>query len=201
MTLRSHKKTAFTLIELLTVIAIISVLMGLLFPAVTGAQQSAKKAQAKNDLVNITNAIKMFYTEYGRYPDVGAAGSDTLITSASKNAELMDILRGTETGASKKNPRGIVFLDAPSAKRVGNNRDLGGIVDRAGGQHPVGTFVDPWGHPYEIAFDNNYDNNLSNQYSNAGASTLRSSAIAWSIGKDKKKQSDFKGSDDVISWQ
>jgi prepilin-type N-terminal cleavage/methylation domain-containing protein len=198
MIIHPRSQRAFTLIELLTVIAIIAVLMGLLFPAVTGAQQAAKKAQAKNDLVNITNAIKMFYTEYGRYPEVGAAGIDTLITSASGNAELMNILRGIPSN-NPKNPRGIVFLDAPIAKRVGN-RDLGGVVDRPGG-HDIGTFVDPWGHPYQIAYDNNYDNNITNRYNDAGASTLRSGAIAWSIGKDGNKQDNVKASDDVISWQ
>ncbi len=199
MIIPPRRPNAFTLIELLTVIAIIAVLMGLLFPAVTGAQQAAKKAQAKNDLVNITNAIKMFYTEYGRYPDVGSAGSDTVVTSASVNAELMNILRGIPSN-NPKNPRGIVFLDAPSAKRAGN-RDLGGVVDRSGGQHPIGTFVDPWGHPYQIAFDYSYDNNITNQYTDAGASTLRSGAIAWSLGKDGNKQTALKASDDVISWQ
>ena len=51
----------FTLIELLTVIAIIAVLMGLLFPALSSVKNSAKKARAKNDAVQIVNAVSVRY--------------------------------------------------------------------------------------------------------------------------------------------
>ena len=59
----------FTMIELLVVVAIIGVLMSLLFPAVQGALDSAKKAQAKNDAVQIATAIVAYDTEYGRLPN------------------------------------------------------------------------------------------------------------------------------------
>jgi len=44
---------AFTLLELMVVIAIIVVLAGLLFPAVQSILDRAKKVQAKNDLAQI----------------------------------------------------------------------------------------------------------------------------------------------------
>ncbi len=59
---------AFTLIELLVVIAIIAVLIGLSVPAYQGVQNTARKTQAKNDLVQIVTAVNAFYTEYGKYP-------------------------------------------------------------------------------------------------------------------------------------
>jgi prepilin-type N-terminal cleavage/methylation domain-containing protein len=66
----------FTLIELLTVIAIIAILMGLLFPAIASVREAARKTQAKNDAANIVAAVKAYYTEYGKYPDLsGSAGS------------------------------------------------------------------------------------------------------------------------------
>jgi len=47
---RHSDERAFTLIELLVVIAIIIILAGRLFPALRGAQNQAKRTQAKNDL-------------------------------------------------------------------------------------------------------------------------------------------------------
>src|SRR5947207_2970004 len=47
---------AFTLVELLTVIAIIAILMGLLFPAIGIIKEQARKAQAKSDVTNIVAA-------------------------------------------------------------------------------------------------------------------------------------------------
>jgi prepilin-type N-terminal cleavage/methylation domain-containing protein len=186
----------FTLIELLTVIAIIAVLMGLLFPAVAGALLAAKKTQAKNDAVNICNSINAFYLEYGRYPDVGSAGTDVKITSS--NDALIKILRGLD---DVKNPRGIVFLDAPIGKTVGG-RTIGGVSGTDG------KYYDPWGREYSIAFDNDYNNDLANPYSantGAGPDPLRLGVIAWSIGKDNAGGSGaYKSgstSDDVISWQ
>ena len=52
----------------MVVVAIIVVLMSLLFPAVQGALEAAKKAQAKNDVMQIATAIVAFDTEYGRLP-------------------------------------------------------------------------------------------------------------------------------------
>src|SRR6266550_4037850 len=86
---------AFTLIELLIVISIIIILMGLLFPAFRGAQDQAKKVQAKNDLTQIVTAVTAYYTEYGKYPPV--ATDDTAITN---NADLFNVLRGLSGGTA-----------------------------------------------------------------------------------------------------
>jgi len=51
---------AFTLIELLLVITVIAILMGLLFPVFQGVQNQAKKAQTKNDLVQIVTAANAY---------------------------------------------------------------------------------------------------------------------------------------------
>src|SRR5881275_3648742 len=63
---------AFTLIELLVVIAIIIILAGLLFAGLRGAQEQARRTQAKNDLTQIVTAVNAIYTEYGKYPLVPA---------------------------------------------------------------------------------------------------------------------------------
>jgi type II secretory pathway pseudopilin PulG len=186
---------AFTLIELLVVISIIIVLMGLLFPAFRGVQDQAKKTQAKNDLTQIVTAVNAYYTEYGQYPVVAQAGDDAAdFVAADDNAHnvLMDNLRSR---SPTLNARQIVFISPPEAKDPGKPRSGMGSNFR---------FYDPWGGAYRIKIDNNYNNTLTNVYSadtGAGPGTLTSGIIAWSLGKDGAQGTNFKNSDDVISWQ
>lgn len=191
---------AFTLIELLVVISIIIVLMGLLFPAFRGAQDQAKKVQAKNDLAQLVTAVNGFYTEYGRYPTTAAADAGATYGAGGTNptSALMGELRGT--GAPAINTRLIPFINPPPVKDNANPRS---------GINTIGNYYDPWGSEYAVAMDADYDNEITpNPYGNnsgAGPSPLRQGVICWSLGKDKTKgthgDGHFKNSDDVISWQ
>lgn len=51
------KRSGFTLVELLVVIAIIGVLIGLLLPAVQAARESARQSQCKSNLKQLTLAF------------------------------------------------------------------------------------------------------------------------------------------------
>lgn len=188
---------AFTLIELLVVIAIIAVLMGLAFPAFQAVQNTARKTQAKNDLVQIVTAVNAFYTEYGRYPlPPGTTGEDYVYGAANTSKALFDSLRGIDPIS---NPRQIEFIKPPDAKDQTNPRGGIGASDSQ--------FYDPWNKPYLISIDADYSNEVNNPYgSNAGtAPKLRAGVIAWSLGKDRDGGSGNKNAglakDDVISWQ
>lgn len=61
---------AFTLIELLTVIAIIGVLSAILIPTVSSARVSAKRAKTKVLFSQWAAAMEQFRQEYGYYPRV-----------------------------------------------------------------------------------------------------------------------------------
>ena len=194
---------AFTLIELLTVIAIIAVLMGLLFPAMSAVKNAAKKAQAKNDATQIVNAVKAYYSEYGKYPtrENGAPGDTEFNTD---NDQLFNVLRGiADQGYQLQlNPRRIPFLDVPIAKGKGDNQK-GGLATEGS---KIGKYLDPWGNEYHILIDTNYDNKVSNPYSdNAGFGDVYSGVIVWSLGKDGLGGSGDKNSgdseDDVLSWK
>ena len=194
------RSSAFTLIELLVVIAIIAILIGLLFPAFKAVQNQARQTQAKNDLTQIVNAMNAFYTDYGKYPLVTA---DTTYGPAGTTANnpLFNVLRAQDT---TNNPRQIVFINPPYVKTPANPRS--GIATQAtitnGISVAVNDYVDPWGTPYNVAIDGNYDNQLTNPYTaNAGPSQLAIGVIAWSRGPDQIQGTDFKASDDVISWQ
>lgn len=199
------KKRAFTLIELLTVIAIIGVLMALLFPAIGGAMDNAKKAQAKNDLMQVRTGVTGFYTEYSRYPNLGGSAGDTGITNEADNAKLFNILRYAKDSseATEQNPRGIVYLDLKQA-REGADKPKGAIDSK-------GCFFDPWGEPYKFAIDTNYDNIIGDSeggvtlpYTDIPSGGLTTTVVGWSFGKDKEvgKKGDgkTKGADDVTTW-
>jgi prepilin-type N-terminal cleavage/methylation domain-containing protein len=200
-------RSAFTLIELLVVIAIIIILIGFLFPAFRGAQDQAKRTQAKNDLTQIVTAVNAFYTEYGKYP-VADADQGTEKTFSTTNRQLIDILRSlpgndpapSDPTTNKYNLRKIVFIQPPDVKD-----DI--VGKRRSGVSPAdGNYYDPWSGIYSVRIDSDYNNQVANPYTqNAGATPLQTGVIAWSLGKDVQGGSGDKKSatsdDDVISWQ
>jgi hypothetical protein len=97
-----------------------------------GSLESSRRARAENDVVQIATAVTAYETEYGRLPttNAGAVGGEFLTALLGEKSPL--------------NPRQIVFLEVQTAKK-----------GKSGVRN--GTFVDPWGGPYQIAFDTDGD--------------------------------------------
>ena len=71
MTVSRQKNTAFTLVEMLVVIAILGILMGLLLPAVNSVRESMRRTQCKNNLAQLGRAALQHLTVQGHFPSSG----------------------------------------------------------------------------------------------------------------------------------
>jgi len=173
-----RKASGFTLIELLVVIAIIVILAGLAFPAMQGALNSGRKAQARNDVQQIAAAIRAFQLEYGRQPST-ETGDDLFFED---NSAITKALMGND---STLNPRNITFLSPKTTK--GNK---GGVNTDSF------TFYDPWGTPYFIKLNTNYDNVVEYYGDNYV------SVIVGSSGPNAKRDDpNAPGSDDIVNFK
>lgn len=76
---QKEKKTAFTLIELLIVVAIIAILAAIAVPNFLEAQTRAKVSRVKADLRTITTALESYYVDNNKYPPTPFTNGDTLV--------------------------------------------------------------------------------------------------------------------------
>lgn len=94
------KTGGFTIVELLTVMAVIAVLIGLLIPALALVKDNAKKIQQKAQFHSIDVGVELFKSDFGVYPEsndnnVGTYSSpldtydSTTYCGANKLAEAM----------------------------------------------------------------------------------------------------------------
>lgn len=69
-----EKSTGFTLIEILVVLAILSILTGLISSNYITSRIRARDAQRKSDLSSIKTALELFYNDHGQYPPAAISG-------------------------------------------------------------------------------------------------------------------------------
>ncbi len=117
----SLSRRAFTLIELLTVIAIIGILAAIIIPTVSSVKTSANKAKTKVQFGQWASAIGLFKQDYGFYPYF-AAGATAPAADTSYNLNdapakqlFVEILSG-------KRPDGTALTAGSDALRQNKRR-------------------------------------------------------------------------------
>ncbi len=202
----SRLHSAFTLIELIAVITIISILMALLLPYIAGAKESARRTEAGVAIRDVANACRSYYTDYSKFPPVDAAKNTAAATTNGymsfgdktngkckvENNVLFDILRGISRGDNVDhiyNKRQQKYIS--QKKAVDKKLPRNGFVD--GSEFPAaqaGQLMDPWGAQYCIILetDGNEEIDMSDFFTDlTGASNVvRHTAVGFSMGKDSK---------------
>lgn len=118
--MKNKNKQAFTLIELLMVIAIIGILAGILIPTVGAVRKQANVAASKSQLSNYVTAIQMFKGEYGFLPFVDSAATDSetfALNTTGQSTEFIQTLSGREPNGS--------IIDTATARTTGNRKKIG----------------------------------------------------------------------------
>ncbi|MBV9866022.1 MAG: type II secretion system protein [Abitibacteriaceae bacterium] len=64
----SMKKRGFALVEILVVVAILTILMAILLPAFSGVRGAARRTQCASNLRQLGEAIQLYATDNERYP-------------------------------------------------------------------------------------------------------------------------------------
>ena len=91
---------AFTLVELIVVIAVLGILAGIAVPRLTGVQDSAKKEVLMSSANSVKNAMETVRAELGEYPAL------TNNESYSTLKDLSDAINETSTGEIEVNLSG-----------------------------------------------------------------------------------------------
>ena len=83
-------RAAFTLIEMMVVVALIGILIGGVFRLIGAANENAKKGQTVDRLQRLENALSGFYAENGTYPPVPPHGSPDPTIVAPEDSDHKD---------------------------------------------------------------------------------------------------------------
>ena len=127
---------SFTLVELITVMAIILLLVSLLLPAMSYARIQARKYVARQDMTNLQNALLGFRQEYGYFPAPTTWQDLSTTLNGNVNA-FTGVSASSGSFASNNNPKAIRFMEFKT-NQVNSS----------------GEFLDPWGTKYMVLMDN-----------------------------------------------
>jgi len=156
-------RRAFTLIELLTVIAIIGILAAITFGVVKGVEERAAIQRARTELAVISQALEAYKRLYGDYPQTPAAASNSATAATASATDCPGILfnalvgkRGPMSTETKINGKALVELGKFTVQST-----LATDLPDNTAATKANAFVDPWGKRYLYLYKAGVWNNPS----------------------------------------
>jgi prepilin-type N-terminal cleavage/methylation domain-containing protein len=147
---KNYKKSfasAFTLIEMVIVIAVIGILMGIAFNGISSVQQNARDTRRISDLRKAQTQLELFFNRCGHYPvdavttcgnaDVGARSMNwSNLTTAlglvvNQNEVPDDPIKNKQGQGSYQyafKEDGLGYIIGANTERVGSNLDVTGTL-------------------------------------------------------------------------
>lgn len=112
----------FTLIEVITVIAILIILAGILIPSILSVQNRAKRAQTEALFGKIVNSLTLYYQDHGGYPDFSGNLSNGDVIVELNNSEQWRAFTGIlamsrPDGSAFENPQNEPLIKKFNPKR------------------------------------------------------------------------------------
>jgi general secretion pathway protein G len=143
-----HGKTphGFTMIELLTVIAIIAILAALVLNTAGYIQKKAARSRAEAEIAALSAALESYKAEYGTYPEAPNNHGVSVTEGA-------NVLYQALVLSNSLNPLGKVFFEPGK----GNVRP-----DTSNFANTANYFVDPFGQPYQYQYPGDANKSGSN---------------------------------------
>ncbi len=187
-------RNSFTLIELLTVVAIISILVGLIVPTIAYARTQTLKTRARSEIDSLRIALRSYYQEYGYWPIPPGTNWVDLSTMLNGNVHPQTgVAAGAGSWAATNNFRGIRFMEFKQDSVTSG-----------------GSFIDPWGTSYCVLMDHGGGavgrsvwtdgTREDNQVTNPNGGQIQAQIAIYSYGPNKANGNGADNTDDVKSW-
>jgi len=103
---RAGARAAFTIVELLVVIAVISVLAGFTLMALGGSNEQAARKRAKVEVSGMGNALEAYRSKFGSYP-AALNGSNVPLTNIARFLQSEKI---AEAAGAALDPYGSPYI-------------------------------------------------------------------------------------------
>ena len=210
----SARRLAFTLIEMLTVIAVIGILASMLLPALAHGKVSVQVKAAQAEMSSLVAAISTYQGDYGRLPasstvTKNAGNGDFTFGTVDNTGNLA--VGATSTGVPRiQNPpsvpynawnsevMAVLIPSIPNANLTLNPRKSAYFTFHTAAQPgtaglgPDNVLRDIFGNPYIITLDLNYDGvcrdayySTMTNYATFYPKDIQGSVLVWSFGPDK----------------
>lgn len=147
---RVQRNIGFTVIELLTVIAILSVLVAILIPTVSSSREAAAKTRTRVQFNQWAVAIASFRSEYGYYPLFDAShkvngGADEV------DHPFHDVLAGKKrngsalsggSSAASQNKKQLLFCSFSEADFTDSSSATPNLLQNSFGETDIAVLID-----------------------------------------------------------